>query len=163
MDAEEVKSFSALVEETSKADESVGRLFEEAVRDPAIIFRHNSGCSVQPGFHCNCLFARMNFNELGALDDAAQSGLEGQGTKPQIQIKLSEKESRVLSNVSLFFGIVTAGRADRSLQSMPKPMSALWMLAAAFLFSVMGVCIKFGRGSKTAILLLQRRAQIARR
>jgi hypothetical protein len=43
MDAEEVKSFSAMAVETSKTDESIGQFFNEAVRDPAIIIRHTSG------------------------------------------------------------------------------------------------------------------------
>ncbi len=37
MDAEEVKFFSAMAEETSKTDESIGRFFCDAVRDPAVI------------------------------------------------------------------------------------------------------------------------------
>ena len=109
MDEEEVKSFADLAEETSNADESVAQFFN-AARDPSIIFRHNSGCSVQSGLHCNCSFAWMNFNELSALDAAAQSELEGKSTKPSIQMNLSEKENSVLSNVALFFGAVTLNR-----------------------------------------------------
>ena len=49
---EEVGFFSALAEETSKIDESVGRFINEATRDPATIFRlcpdvlHNLAFSV---------------------------------------------------------------------------------------------------------------------
>ncbi len=84
IDSVEVKSFSVLVEETSKKGESIGKLFDEAVRDQATIFRHNSGCSAQPGFCCNCLFAKLNFYEMSALDAASQSGLDGLNTKPTL-------------------------------------------------------------------------------
>ena len=43
-----------------KINESLGQLFNEAARDPAIIFRHNSGCFVQPGVLCICTFARTS-------------------------------------------------------------------------------------------------------
>lgn len=68
MDAAEVGFFSALVEETSKTDESVGRFINEANRNPATIFSHMPGCSAQSGFDCNCTFARMNLNDMCALD-----------------------------------------------------------------------------------------------
>ena len=71
MDAEEVKYFSAMAEETSKTDESIGRFLDQAVRDPAIIFRHTSGCFAQPGAYCSCSFAKMNFNEMSAVDAAS--------------------------------------------------------------------------------------------
>jgi hypothetical protein len=61
---------------SSRTNELVGQFVDEGVRSPAIIFRHISGCSARPGFHCDCLFARMNFNEMGAFDAAAQSGLK---------------------------------------------------------------------------------------
>ena len=37
----------------------------------------------------------MNFEELSALDAAAQVGLDGLGTKPTVQISLSMQENRV--------------------------------------------------------------------
>jgi hypothetical protein len=126
MDAEEVKSCAALVEETSNADELIGRLLNEASRDPTKIFCHISGCSAQSGVHCNCTYAKMNFNEISELDAAAQSGVEGLATTPTIQFKLSQRENRVLSNISSFFGIVTAPRAGA--QPFPKPISALRMM-----------------------------------
>jgi hypothetical protein len=43
-----------------------------------------------------------------------------------LQIGLNEQESQVLSNVSLFFGFVTAGRGSNT--SLPKPLSALRMV-----------------------------------
>jgi hypothetical protein len=48
----------------------LGDFFCDAVRDPAVIFSHKSGCFAQPGSHCNCSFAMMNFTELSALDAA---------------------------------------------------------------------------------------------
>ena len=42
MEAEEVKSFAALAEESSsKTDKLLGRLFNVEVRDPAIIFMYS--------------------------------------------------------------------------------------------------------------------------
>ncbi len=77
MEADELlQTFSALVEESSRTNELVGQFVDEGVRSPAIIFLHISGCSAQPGCHCDCLFARMNLNEMGALDAATQSGLQ---------------------------------------------------------------------------------------
>ena len=111
MDQVEIGFFSALAEETSKVDESVGRFINGAKRNPATIFSHVSGCSAQPGFRCNCSFARMTLNEMCALDDAAHAGMEGLAAAPTIQFKLSERENKVLSNVSSFFGIVTAAKA----------------------------------------------------
>jgi hypothetical protein len=45
-------------------------------------------------------FTRMKFNETSALNSATQSGLEGSGTQPTIQIKLNEQENQILSDVS---------------------------------------------------------------
>ena len=74
MDVEEAKSFSAMAEETSKTDEiltnQLGDFFCDAVRDPAAIFSHKYACFAQPGSHCNCSFATMNFTEWSALDAA---------------------------------------------------------------------------------------------
>ena len=123
---EEVHFFSALAEESSKTNQSLGQFFNGAARDRTIIFDHHLGCSEQHGCHRDCTFARMNFEEMSALNSAAQSGLEGSGTKPTIQIKLNEQENQVLSNVSLFFGMVTARRGTNP--SLPKPLSALRMM-----------------------------------
>jgi hypothetical protein len=68
----------------------------------------------------------LNFDEMSVLNSAARSGLERSGTKPTIQIKLNEQENQVLSNVSLFFGIVTARRGSNP--SLPKPLFALRMM-----------------------------------
>ena len=68
----------------------------------------------------------MNFNEMSVLDAAVQSGLEGQGTKPTIQIKLNEREHMVLSSVASFFRLVTEARTGKP--PLPKPLSALWMM-----------------------------------
>ena len=62
-----------------------------------------------------------------ALDADAQCGLEGSATIPVIQFKLSERENKVLSNVSSFFGLVTAGNRAGAT-SLPKPTSALRMM-----------------------------------
>ena len=78
MDAHEIQNLSALVGDTIRADDSIGKLFDAAVRDPAIIFGHISGCSLESGLNCNCSFARMNYNELSALSGVAHSGLDGQ-------------------------------------------------------------------------------------
>jgi hypothetical protein len=61
LEADEVKTFASLAEESSKRNESfrVGQLFNEAARDPAISFRQNSGCFVQPGVHCNFTIAHF--------------------------------------------------------------------------------------------------------
>ena len=128
MDAEEVESFAALVEESSRTNESVGKLFNEAARDPAIIFRHDSGCLAQPGVHCNCTFARMNFNEISALDTAAQSGCDGLNTKSILQIRLSARDNQILSNIASFFGVFTGARQGK--QASPKPTSALRIMTA---------------------------------
>ena len=101
-------------------------MFDEAVRDPAIIFSHNSGCLAQPGIRCNCTFARMNINEISALDAAAQSELEGQDAKPTNQIKLDQREHMILSGIASFFGLVTEARQGKP--SLPKPLSALRMM-----------------------------------
>ena len=68
----------------------------------------------------------MNFEELSALDAAAQVGLDGLGTKPTVRISLSMQENRVLSNLASFFGFVTAGR--QGAPSQPKVLSALRMM-----------------------------------
>ena len=130
MDAHEIQNLSALVEATSREGDSIGKLFDEAVRDPAVIFSHISECGIQSGLNCNCSIARMNFQELSALSDAAQSGLDGLGTQPSIHTKISEKENRVLFNIASFSGILTAKstRADRGPGAVPKPMSALRMM-----------------------------------
>ncbi len=78
MDPVEIGFFSALVEESSKADESVGRFINEAKRNRTTMFSH----------------ARMNLNEMCALDVAAHSGLEGLATVPAIQFKLSKQEKK---------------------------------------------------------------------
>ncbi len=110
MEADEVKTFASLAEESSKI--SLGQLFNEAARDPAIIiFHHNSGCFVQPGVLCNCTFARMNFTEMSDLNAAAQSGLVGLNIKPTISLRLYIQENQVLCNIASYFGMVTAARA----------------------------------------------------
>ena len=70
----------------------------------------------------------MNFEELSAMDAAAQVGLDGLGTKPTVRISLSMQENRVLSNLASFFGFVTAGR--QGAPSQPKVLSALRMMTA---------------------------------
>ena len=82
MEAEDKESLAALAKESTQKNESFGQTFNEAARDPSVIFRHNSGCFAQPGFHCNCSFAMMNFIEMSPLDSAAQSGFVGLNTKP---------------------------------------------------------------------------------
>ncbi len=86
MEADELQTISAMVEESSKTNESVGQFVDEAARCPATILRHKSGCPAQPGLHCNCLFARMSINEMSALNVAAQSGLQGLNTMPTIHM-----------------------------------------------------------------------------
>jgi hypothetical protein len=95
MDAAEVGFYSALVVETSKIDESVGRFINDANRNPATILSHMPGCSAQSGVDCNCTFARMKFNDWCALDAAAHFGLEGLATTPAIPFELSERENKV--------------------------------------------------------------------
>jgi hypothetical protein len=63
------------------------------IRDPSIIFRNNFGCFAQPVFHCNCAFARMNFNEMASLEATAQSGLVGLSTKPTLSLRMSAQEN----------------------------------------------------------------------
>ena len=162
MDAAEVGFFSALVEETSKTDESVGRFINEANRNPATIFSHMPGCSAQSGFDCNCTFARMNLNDMCALDADAHFGLEGSATIPVIQFKLSERENKVLSNVSSFFGLVTAGNRAGAT-SLPKPTSALRMMTNGndmCFWGPIGIISKFLASTRAAIVEL--RALIAR-
>ena len=157
MDAAEVGFFSALVEETSKTDESVGRFINEANRNPATIFSHMPGCSAQSGFDCNCTFARMNFNDMCALDAAAHFGLEGSATIPAIQFKLSERENKVLSNVSSFFGLVTAGNRAGAT-SLPKPTSALRMMTNGndmCFWGPNGIISKFLASTRAAVVELR--------
>ena len=125
MDAVEMESSSALAEESLRTNELLGQLFDEAARDPTTIFRHNPGCLAQPGAQCNCTFARMNLNDMSALDAAAQTGLVGLTTQPKIPVRISAQENQFLSNVALFFGIVTAEKTGNP--SRPKPLSALRM------------------------------------
>ena len=113
MDPVEIGSFSSLVEESSKADESVGRFINGAKRNPTTMFGHTQ--------------AGMTLNEMCDLDVAAHSGLEGLATVPAIQFKLSEQENKVLSNISSFFGIVTAAKAAGA-KPQPKPTAALQMM-----------------------------------
>ena len=74
MDAEEVQNISALVEQSSKMDESFGQFFDGAARDSTTIFSHTSMCPAHAasGVNCNCTFSQMNFNDINALDAAAQ-------------------------------------------------------------------------------------------
>ena len=69
---------------------------------------------------------RVNFNDITALDTAAQSGLGDLGAKPY-QMKVSERENHVLSNIASFFGMVTAPRLG-SAGGIPKPLSAFRMM-----------------------------------
>ena len=119
----EEETFSALLDESAATNKSFENFFDEAARDRATLFRHNSECSAKPGFQCNCSFATMNFNEMSALDTAAQSRLQGLNTKPTLQIKLSECDNLSLCNMASFFGIFTEARAGKIPQ--PKPMCAL--------------------------------------
>ena len=111
MEADEVKTFASLAEESLKRNESFGESLNEAARDPAINFRHKSGCLVQTGVHCNCMFARMNINEMSALNAAAQAGLVGLAIRPTIQLRLSIQENQVLCNIASYFGTVHANSA----------------------------------------------------
>ena len=145
MDPVEIGFFSALVEESSKADESVGRFINGAKRNPTTMFGH----------------AGMTLNEMCDLDVAAHSGLEGLATVPAIQFKLSEQENKVLSNISSFFGIVTAGRAGTKPQ--PKPTAALRMMTMGndmCFWGPNGMISKFLASARTAITEL--RALVAR-
>jgi hypothetical protein len=65
MDAEEVQNISALVDQSSKVDESFGQFFDGAARDSTTIFSHTSMCPAHAasGVNCNCTFSRMNFND----------------------------------------------------------------------------------------------------
>ena len=163
MEADELQTIYAMVEESSKTNESVGQFVDEGVRSPAIIFRHKSGCSAQPGFHCDCLFARMNFNEMSALDAATQSGLQGLNSTPTLHIKLSEQENHLFCNVASFFGIFTGARTGR--QTTPKPKSALRMMTTGdetgrCFWGPNGIWTKFLASARTAITEL--RALVAR-
>ncbi len=55
MEALEIQNGSALVEVAKRADDSIGKLFDEAVRDTAIIFSHISGCGIQSGLNCKLM------------------------------------------------------------------------------------------------------------
>ncbi len=68
----------------------------------------------------------MNFNDINALDAAAQVGLGGLDAK-SYRIILSERENHVLSNVASFFSMVTASRSGCYV-GLPKPLSALHMM-----------------------------------
>ncbi len=167
MDAHEIQNLSALVETAKQADYSIGKSFDEAVRDPAIIFSHISGCGIQSGLNCNCSIARMNVNEWRALSDAAQSGLDDLSTKPTIQIRLSATENRILSNIASFFGFFTATsmRTDRGPGAVPKPTSALRMMttgdeAGRSFWGPNGVITKSVASMRAAIVEL--RALVAR-
>ena len=111
IDPHEIQNLSALVEASKTADDSIGKLFNEAVRDPAIIFGHISGCG-QSGLNCNCTFARINLNEftqLSALNGAAQPGLDGLGTN-LTQSQQCKPKNRILSNIFFFFGMLKETR-----------------------------------------------------
>jgi hypothetical protein len=158
MEADEVKTFASLAEESSKINESFGELFNEAARDPAIIFRHNSGCFVQPGVLCNCTFARMNFTEMSDLNAAAESGLVGLNIKPTISLRLTIKENQVLCNIASYFGVVTAARAGN--EPVPKPLSALRMMTTGdetgrCFWGPNGIWTKFLASARTAVTELR--------
>ena len=93
MDAEEKESLAALAEESVRKNGSFGQMFNEAAREPFIIFRNNFGCFAQPVFHCNCTFARLNFNEMASLEATAQSGLVVLSTKPTLSLRMSAQEN----------------------------------------------------------------------
>jgi hypothetical protein len=76
MDAEEFHFFPALAEESSKSNQSLGQLFHGAAQDQSIICNDYLACSEQHGCHSDCTCARMNFDEMSALNSAAQSGLD---------------------------------------------------------------------------------------
>ena len=114
MDSDEFKFFSALAEESSKTVELLAPMFDEAFRNPAIIFSHNSGCLAQPGIRCNCTFARMKIYKISALDAAAQSELEGQDAKPTNQIKLDQREHMILSGIAVSLRDHTASSNDKN-------------------------------------------------
>ena len=63
MDAEEVQNISALVEQSSKTDESFGQFFDGAARDSTTIFSHTPMCPAQVAssdVHYNGPFSSMN-------------------------------------------------------------------------------------------------------
>ena len=82
------------------------------------------------------------------MDAAAQFGLGGLDAKSHRMI-LSERENHVLSNIALFFGIVTASTHTKSGRQgvLPKPLSALRMMTTEdeglSFFGPNGVLIKF--------------------
>ena len=78
MEALEKESSPALAEGEFTENESFGKMFNQAAREPSEISRHVSGCFAQSGFRCKCTFARMNLNEMTSLGAAEQSGLVGQ-------------------------------------------------------------------------------------
>ena len=142
MDPVEIGFFSSLVEESSKADESVGRFINGAKRNPTTMFRH----------------AGMTLNEMCDLDVAAHSGLEGLATVPAIHFKLSEQENKVSS----FFGIVTAAKAAGA-KPQPKPTAALRMMTMGndmCFWGPNGMISKFLASTRTAVTEL--RALVAR-
>ncbi len=126
MDAKEIESFAALAEESSKTDKSCGLLFDVAVRDPATIFHHDLGCSGRTVLHCNCTFARMNFDEMIALESALQSGLDVRSPQETVCISLAARENQILSNVASFYWLGTEARAGKL--HLLKPLSALQMM-----------------------------------
>ena len=128
MDAGEIKTIASLAEESSTRNELLGKLFDEAGRDPTRIFHHNSGCLAQAGVHCNCPFARMNLNDLSALGAAAPSGFDVKDAEPKVRVRMSELDFHVLSNISSFFGILTEARQGKP--ALPKPNSALRIMTA---------------------------------
>ena len=73
LSTQEVETFSALLEERATINKSFENFFDEAARDQSTFFRQTAGCYAQPGFACNGSFARTTFNEMSALDAAAQS------------------------------------------------------------------------------------------
>jgi hypothetical protein len=106
--------------------------------------------------------AGMTLNEMCALDVAAHSGLEGLATVPAFQFKLSEQENKVLSNISSFFGIVTAAKAAGA-KPQPKPTAALRMMTMGndkCFWGPNGMISKFLASARTAVTEL--RALVAR-
>ena len=124
MDAEEVQNISALVEQSSKMDESFGQFFDGAARDSTTIFSHTSmrPTHAASGVNCNCTFSRMNFND-GCCSTVRT-------WRPGRKVTSCERENHVLSNIALFFGIVTASTHTKSGRQggLPKPLSALRMM-----------------------------------
>ena len=78
METVEKEFFAALAEESTQGNESFGKMFNEAARDPSVISRNISVCFAQSGFRCKCTFVRMNLNQMTCLGAAEQLGLVGQ-------------------------------------------------------------------------------------